>query len=121
MDSPKPPHGLPRASGVRRGLSPSHEEGSGLQKPYTRQRASSQTASPHRPSGIRLPPVLIRATGAKAEDCRPLEQAGNAEERGIHYVIWKQHVWNIDRAGEGRRPVEDRGSITQNHVHISMY
>ena len=48
----------------------------------------------------------------------------NAKELGIHYVIWKQQIWNVERAGEGWRPMENRGSITQNHwdhVHISMY
>lgn len=48
----------------------------------------------------------------------------NAKELGIHYVIWKQRIWNIERAGEGWRPMENRGSITQNHwdhVHISVF
>lgn len=47
----------------------------------------------------------------------------NAAVLGVHYVIWKQHIWNIKRADEGWRMMEDRGSITQNHwdhVHISM-
>jgi hypothetical protein len=46
---------------------------------------------------------------------------GNAARLGIHYVIWKQHIWNI--RGGGWRRMEDRGSITQNHydhVHISV-
>ncbi|SEG89089.1 hypothetical protein SAMN04489712_12319 [Thermomonospora echinospora] len=46
---------------------------------------------------------------------------GNAARLGIHYVIWKQHIWNI--RGGGWRRMADRGSITQNHydhVHISV-
>ncbi|WP_018658099.1 hypothetical protein [Actinomadura flavalba] len=45
----------------------------------------------------------------------------NARRLGISYVIWKQHIWNI--RGGGWRPMENRGSITQNHfdhVHISV-
>ncbi|GGV32972.1 hypothetical protein GCM10010182_65790 [Actinomadura cremea] len=47
----------------------------------------------------------------------------NAERLGVSYVIWRQRIWNIARAGEGWRPMEDRGSLTQNHydhVHISV-
>jgi hypothetical protein len=46
---------------------------------------------------------------------------GNASRLGIHYVIWRQHIWNI--RGGGWRLMENRGSITQNHydhVHISV-
>jgi hypothetical protein len=46
---------------------------------------------------------------------------GNAARLGIHYVIWRQHIWNI--RGGGWRRMEDRGSITQNHydhLHISV-
>ncbi|TMR41601.1 hypothetical protein ETD96_04790 [Actinomadura geliboluensis] len=45
----------------------------------------------------------------------------NARRLGISYVIWKQQIWNV--RGGGWRPMEDRGSITQNHydhVHISV-
>ncbi|MFD0534895.1 hypothetical protein ACFQY7_15235 [Actinomadura luteofluorescens] len=45
----------------------------------------------------------------------------NARRLGISYVIWRQHIWNV--RGGGWRPMEDRGSITQNHydhVHISV-
>jgi hypothetical protein len=45
----------------------------------------------------------------------------NAGRLGISYVIWKQHIWNV--RGGGWRPMEDRGSLTQNHwdhVHISV-
>ncbi|HEX2314507.1 MAG TPA: hypothetical protein VHJ17_12260 [Thermomonospora sp.] len=45
----------------------------------------------------------------------------NAARLGIHYVIWKQHIWNI--RGGGWRRMGDRGSLTQNHfdhIHISV-
>lgn len=46
----------------------------------------------------------------------------NAEELGVQYVIWDQKIWNVDRASEGWRPMEDRGSDTENHLdhnHVS--
>lgn len=45
----------------------------------------------------------------------------NARRLGVSYVIWKQHIWNV--RGGGWRPMENRGSLTQNHydhVHISV-
>lgn len=47
----------------------------------------------------------------------------NAAQLGIQYIIWYQQIWNVDRAKEGWRSMEDRGSPTQNHmdhVHISL-
>lgn len=47
----------------------------------------------------------------------------NAAQLGIAYIIWAQAIWSPDRAAEGWRPMEDRGSITQNHfdhVHLSL-
>ncbi|MFI7643422.1 lytic transglycosylase domain-containing protein [Nonomuraea sp. NPDC049400] len=47
----------------------------------------------------------------------------NADALGVLYIIWKQRIWSTDRADEGWRPMNDRGSITENHhdhVHISM-
>lgn len=44
----------------------------------------------------------------------------NHEALGVDYFIWKQRSW---RAGRGYKPMEDRGSITQNHfdhVHLNV-
>ena len=49
---------------------------------------------------------------------------GNARELGINYVIWHQHIWNIERDAEGWRYMADRGSDSANHinhVHITVY
>ncbi|MET0998570.1 MAG: hypothetical protein ABWX73_07650 [Marmoricola sp.] len=38
-------------------------------------------------------------------------------------IIWSQHIWTIERAGEGFRSMSDRGSATANHydhVHIKI-
>jgi hypothetical protein len=45
-------------------------------------------------------------------------------ELGVAYVIYQQHIWSVERSGEGWRPMEDRGSATANHydhVHVSVY
>ena len=50
--------------------------------------------------------------------------AANADMLGIKYVIYRQRIWNRAYDDQGWRPMEDRGSLTQNHfdhVHISMY
>lgn len=47
----------------------------------------------------------------------------NARRLGVKYVIWRQRIWSVARSGEGWRPMEDRGSPTQNHmdhVHVSF-
>jgi hypothetical protein len=33
----------------------------------------------------------------------------NASDLGINYVIWNQHIWNIQRDSEGWRYMADRG------------
>lgn len=46
----------------------------------------------------------------------------NAAALGVDYIIWYQRIWSADRAGEGWRPMADRGSDTENHrdhVHIN--
>ncbi len=45
-------------------------------------------------------------------------------ELGVSYVIYSQHIWSVERGGEGWRPMSDRGSTTANHydhVHVSTY
>jgi uncharacterized protein YgiM (DUF1202 family) len=48
----------------------------------------------------------------------------HARELGINYVIWDQHIWNIQRDSEGWRYMADRGSASanhKNHVHITVF
>lgn len=47
----------------------------------------------------------------------------NARRLGVQYIIYRQRIWNVDRASEGWRAMEDRGSATANHmdhVHVSF-
>lgn len=39
----------------------------------------------------------------------------HAKEYNIKHIIWNQHIWSVERSSEGWRPMEDRGSPTQNH------
>ncbi len=44
-------------------------------------------------------------------------------ELNLFDIIWSQHIWTIERSGEGWRSMEDRGSATANHydhVHIKI-
>ncbi|HEU4998541.1 MAG TPA: hypothetical protein VFT68_06310, partial [Lapillicoccus sp.] len=48
----------------------------------------------------------------------------NAKALGVSEVIWAQHIWTVQRSGEGWRAMSDRGSATANHydhVHVSVY
>jgi hypothetical protein len=45
-------------------------------------------------------------------------------ELGVSQVIWQQHIWTAQRASDGWRPMESRGSETANHkdhVHVTTY
>jgi hypothetical protein len=46
------------------------------------------------------------------------------KELGVSEVIWSQQIWTVERADEGWRWMEDRGSTTANHydhVHVTVY
>ncbi len=48
----------------------------------------------------------------------------NAKSLGAMEVIYRQHIWTVQRSSEGWRPMSDRGSPTANHmdhVHVSVY
>ncbi|MCW2794093.1 MAG: hypothetical protein JWO76_3191 [Nocardioides sp.] len=48
----------------------------------------------------------------------------HASELHLYDVIWRQHIWTPERAGEGWRYMPSRGSTTANHydhVHVSTY
>lgn len=63
--------------------------------------------------------VTGRALDVMVKDQRGDEIAdylvANAAAVGVDNVIWQQRIWSAARAGEGWRPMEDRGSDTQNH------
>jgi hypothetical protein len=65
----------------------------------------------------------IMCTGSLGDAIAAYVRA-HAGELGVSEVIWAQHIWTVQRAGEGWRPMSDRGSTTANHydhVHVSVY
>jgi len=48
----------------------------------------------------------------------------NYSALGIEYIIYAQHIWSVERGGEGWRGMSDRGSTTANHydhVHVTVW
>ena len=65
---------------------------------------------------------LMTSDKATGDEIAAYLQA-HASELGIKYVIWRQHIWSVQRSGEGWRAMADRGSATANHydhVHVSV-
>jgi hypothetical protein len=47
----------------------------------------------------------------------------HATQLRVKYVIYSRHIWSVERAAEGWRLMEDRGSPNENHenhVHVSL-
>lgn len=67
--------------------------------------------------------VDIMVSGSMGWDVAEFVRA-NAAALGVTYVIYAQHIWSVERSGEGWRGMSDRGSTTANHfdhVHVSVY
>jgi outer membrane biosynthesis protein TonB len=65
----------------------------------------------------------IMTTGATGDEIAEFVRT-HAAELGVSEVIWSQRIWTVQRASEGWRWMEDRGSTTANHydhVHVSVY
>lgn len=46
------------------------------------------------------------------------------KQLGVQYIMWRQHIWNVERGNEGWRLFADRGNATANymdHVHVTTY
>ena len=89
--------------GVRPSVIPDHEQGRALDCMIPNYRSASGKALGDE-----------AAAWAKA----------NARSLGINYVIWNQHIWNIQRDGDGWRYMADRGSDSanhKNHLHITVF
>ncbi|KQP64686.1 hypothetical protein [Nocardioides sp. Leaf285] len=67
--------------------------------------------------------IDIMVSGDLGYQVRDFVQA-NYQELGVNYIIYSQQIWSVDRASEGWRAMEDRGSVTANHydhVHVTTY
>ncbi|WP_426245377.1 hypothetical protein [Nocardioides sp. LHG3406-4] len=67
--------------------------------------------------------VDIMISGSTGWDVANFVRA-HYSELGVEYVIYSQHIWSVERSGEGWRGMSDRGSTTANHydhVHVTTY
>lgn len=82
---------------------------------------------PDHPSGRALDlmiPNYKSASGRKLGFAVAAWARTNARSLGIQYIIWDQHIWNIQRDREGWRYMANRGGDSanhKNHVHITVY
>ena len=84
------------------------------------------TYAGHQPTASRATDALVSDVyGKRPTDSNALGDTvaayalAHQPEHGITYVIWRQRI----NSGDGWEPMEDRGSITQNHydhVHVSF-
>lgn len=61
--------------------------------------------------------------GRRTGDALAAYAQANATDFGVDYIIWWQRIWSLDRADEGWRPMNSRGSATadhRDHVHINV-
>jgi hypothetical protein len=73
------------------------------------------------PKGLALDFMVGNDSGMGQSVANYLQR--NAAALGVTYIIWRQRIWNVSRAAEGWRQMEDRGSRTANHydhVHASF-
>jgi hypothetical protein len=67
--------------------------------------------------------IDIMVSGSRGWEVAEFVRA-NYSALGVNYIMYSQKIWSVDRAGEGWRYVEDRGSVTANHydhVHVTTY
>ena len=67
--------------------------------------------------------VDMMTSGSRGWEVAEFVRAHYAE-LGVNYIMYSQRIWSVERASEGWRYVEDRGSTTANHydhVHVTTY
>jgi hypothetical protein len=86
-------------------------------------RESARDPNGH-PSGLALDFMTNDIADGRATGDRLAQYLiDNADRLGVDYIIWWQQIWSADRADEGWRAMEDRGSDTENHfdhVHLNI-
>jgi len=80
---------------------------------------------PHgHPAGLAADFMVPLTPAGKAQgDALVAYAQQHATELGIDYIIWYQRIWSVEQAAEGWRPMEDRGSATEDHLdhpHIQV-
>lgn len=67
--------------------------------------------------------VPLTPAGRRQGDRLATYTQTHARELGVDYIIWYQRIWSADRPSDGWRPMQDRGSASENHrdhVHINV-
>jgi hypothetical protein len=67
--------------------------------------------------------IDIMTSGSRGWEVAEFVRA-HYSELGVNYIMYSQRIWSVERASEGWRYVEDRGSPTANHydhVHVTTY
>jgi len=67
--------------------------------------------------------IMVYSNSSLGQSIADYVQA-NASSLHVSEILWAQQIWSVQRASEGWRPLEDRGSPTANHydhVHVSVY
>ncbi|MCW2737791.1 peptidoglycan DD-metalloendopeptidase family protein [Nocardioides sp.] len=76
------------------------------------------------PSGLAADFMVPFTAAGKAQGTALAEYARSRAGRlGVDYIIWYQRIWSAARAGEGWRPMDDRGNATEihrDHVYINV-
>ena len=70
--------------------------------------------------GLELGDAITRWLSAPDSQGRP---GAMARRFGINYIIYDQHIWNVQRDSQGWRPMASRGSDSanhKNHVHVTV-
>jgi uncharacterized protein YgiM (DUF1202 family) len=83
-------------------------------------------ALPDHPSGraldLMIPNYKSKAGKKLGHDLSRWLEARHTE-LGINYIIWDQHIWNVQRDSQGWRSMASRGSDSanhKNHVHVTV-
>lgn len=79
------------------------------------------TPNSDHPKGLALDFMVGTDSGMGQSVANELQR--NAAAYSVTYLIWRQHIWSVERRSEGWRLMEDRGGVTANHydhVHASF-
>jgi uncharacterized protein YgiM (DUF1202 family) len=131
LSTTKPTTTAPGSSAVERGLRPNairvHRAALARFPRIATYYGVRKDPIPDHPSGRALDLMIpgYSSTSGRAFGSEVAAWArANARTLGIQYVIWNQHIWNIQRDQEGWRYMADRGGDSanhKNHVHVTVY
>lgn len=132
-------HLTPRSQNLKSQLEEKHTDKFTTIGRYRKQSAYSDDHGCGRALDVMVTKLGNKANGKQTQNGYELAQwvQQNADVLGVHYIIFRECIWNAQRASEsgcgnipdgvdaeGWRQLEDRGGNTMNHydhVHISVW